>query len=152
MKLNKLIQHFQKLNDNIEDANFKNSVRKVISLLEQIVEKDVPTEEKEKIQTLISAYLENVQTHKDLKLGLKKLRKSLIGDFGFVPSNYYLTLGIGIGLALGTALGISLGVPFHDGIVFGPMIGSGIGLIGGLIIGMFLDKKKESEDRILRNL
>jgi len=109
-------------------------------------------EEKVKIQASISPYLENIKTQKDLRLGLRKLRKSLIRDFGFVPSNYYLTLGIGFGLAFGTALGISFGVPFDNGIVFGPMIGSGIGLIGGLIVGIFFDKKNESENRILKNL
>ena len=152
MKLNEQIEQLQKLNDVIENASFKKTIRKVISLLEEIENKHIPNEEKEKIQTSISPYLNNIQSQKDLKMSLKKLRKSLTKDFGFAPPNYYLTLGIGLGLALGTSLGISLGVPFDKGIVFGPMIGSGIGLIGGLIVGMFMDKEKESENRILKNL
>ena len=152
MKLNQLIEQFQKLNDETENTNFKKSIRRVISLLEQIENKNITNEEKVKIQSSISPYLENIEFQKDLKLSLKKLRKSLTRDFGFVPSNYYLTLGIGFGLALGTALGISLGVTFDNGIVFEQMTGSTIGLIVGLIVGLFLDKKKESENRVLKNL
>jgi|SRR5690554_4561311 len=147
MKLNEQIEQLQKLNDVIENASFKKTIRKVISLLEEIENKHIPNEEKEKIQTSISPYLNNIQSQKDLKMSLKKLRKSLTKDFGFAPPNYYLTLGIGLGLALGTSQGILLGVPFDKGIV-----GSGIGLIGGLIVGMFMDKEKESENRILKNL
>jgi hypothetical protein len=152
MKHNDLIEQFGKMNDETEDANFKKVIKRLVNLLKEIECKDIPDDMKMKIQTSISPFLENIHTKKDFKLSLKKLRKSLIGDFGFVPSNYYLTLGVSIGLALGTALGISLGVPFDRGIVFGQMTGSGIGLIGGLLIGMFLDKKKESENRILKYL
>jgi len=152
MKLNEQIELLQKLSNETENASFKKSIRKVLSLLEEIENKDIPNEEKEKIQTSINPYLNNIQTQKDLKMSLRKLRNFLTKDFGFTPPNYYLTIGIGLGLALGTSLGISVGVPFDKGIVFGPMIGSGIGLIGGLIVGMFLDKKKESENRILKNL
>lgn len=151
MNYNELIEELEKLNEESGNAKFKKSIRQMISLLEE-VDKNMTKEEKLKIQLSIGPHLVNIQTHKDLKLGLRKLRKSLIGDFRFVPSNYYFTLGIGVGLAFGTALGISFGVPFDNGIVFGPMIGSGIGLIGGLIVGLFLDKKKESENRILKNL
>ena len=152
MKLNQLIEELQKLNNETENASFKESISKVVSLLKEIDNKNIPNEEKEKIQTSISSYLRIIQTQKDLKLSLKKMRKSLAKDFGFIPPNYYLVLGIGLGLALGTSLGISIGVTFDNGIVFGPMIGSGIGLIGGLIVGMYLDKKKESKNRILKNL
>jgi len=152
MRLDKLIEKFHKLNEETENAKFKKGIRRLINLLEQIEEKDISNQEKERIKTSISPYLEKIQTQTDLKLGLKKLRKSLINDFKFVPPNYYLNLGLGIGLALGTALGISLGISFDNGIVFGPMIGSGTGLIGGLIAGMFLDKKKESENRTLKSL
>lgn len=152
MNLSKLIERFQKLNNETESPKFKKSTSRVIILLEQIQNKNISDEEKLKIQTSITPYLENIETQDDLNSSFKKFRKSLTGDFGFVPANYYLSLGIGFGLALGTALGISLGAPFDKGIVYGPMIGSGIGLVGGLIIGMFLDKKKESENRILKNL
>jgi len=152
MKLNKLIEQFQKLNDEAENPRFKKSISRVISLLEEIENKDIPNREKVEIQKSIRSYLKNIQTQYDVKLSLKKLRKSLKEDFRFVAPNYYLSLGTGLGLALGTSLGISIGVFFDNGIVFGPMIGSGIGLICGLIVGMFLDKKKESENRILKNL
>jgi hypothetical protein len=36
MKLNELIEQFQKLNDVAENTNFKKSIKRVISLLEQI--------------------------------------------------------------------------------------------------------------------
>ncbi len=152
MKLNELILRFQKLNDEEENVNLKKFIRRIINLLEQIENNDITNEEKERIQAHISPYLDNIKTHKNLKSSLKKLRKALKEDFGFVPSNYYMTLGIGVGLALGNTLGISFGVHFKNGIVFGPMIGSAIGLVGGLIVGMYLDKKKESENRVLENL
>ena len=152
MNLTELIAHFQKLSTESEGADFKKITTRIIRLLREIDNKNLTNNEKEKIQTNISSYLEDIQTEKDGKIYLKKLRKSLKNDFGFVSSNFYLAIGIGVGLSIGTALGISFGVPFGNGIVFGPMIGSGIGLIGGLIIGMIIDKKKESENRILKNL
>ena len=152
MILVKFIEQFQKLNDETENTKFKKTIGTLINLLEQIENKDITNQEKVEIEKRISPYLQNIKTQKELKGSLKKLRKILTGDFGFVPSNYYLTLGIGVGIALGTALGVSFGAPFQNGIVFGPLIGSAIGLTGGLLAGLFLDKKKESENRVLKNL
>ncbi|MBD3275791.1 MAG: hypothetical protein GF372_10785 [Candidatus Marinimicrobia bacterium] len=152
MNLIQLITQLQKLYDESDNANFMKAVGRVISLLKEIDTKDITDDEKVKIQTSISPYLGNIKTEKDAELNLKRLRKSLENDFGFVSSNYYLALGIGIGLGIGTALGITFGVPFENGIVFGPMVGSGIGLIGGLFIGGYLDMKKEAENRVLKNL
>lgn len=152
MKLNELIEKFHRLNDETNDSNFKKSAKKMINLLEQINAMDIKIDEKEKIQNSINPFLKNIKTQEDLTLGLKKLRKLLIENFGFLPANYYVSLGLGIGIALGTSLGISLGSPFNKGLIFGPMIGLIIGLIVGLMVGMFLDKKQESENRTLKNL
>lgn len=152
MKLDLLIEQYQKLNDEIDDTQFKKSIETILSLLKQLQLNDIPNQQKLKIEANISPYLENIQTPEEVKLCLKKLKKSLTADFGFVPINYYFSLGIGLGLALGSALGISFGVPFNNGIVYGPMIGSAIGLVAGLFIGSVLDKKKEAENRVLKNL
>lgn len=152
MELNKLIEQFRKLNEEMDNVSLKKSSNRVIALLEQIDNKKISDEKKENIQRSISPYLESIQNQEDIKPGLKKLRRSLKEDFGFVPLHYFLAIGIGSGIAIGTSLGISLGVPFDRGIIFGPMIGSGLGMMGGLIVGMSLDKKKESENLTLKYL
>ena len=151
MNLKKLIEQFRALKDETDNEHFKKSIDIVLSLLEQIEDKDIPQEEQEEIQQRVALILENVQTQEELKPKLKELRKTL-KDFGFVPNNYYQTIGIGAGLAIGTSLGISFGAPYDQGIVFGPMIGSGIGIIGGIFGGMFMDKKKVAENRVLKDL
>lgn len=152
MPMQQMIKQLQKIYEETENSNFRKLLCKAISLLEHIDEKDLSVEEKEAIQTKITPFLKHIQSDNDLKKRLKQLRKSLMVDFGFVPPNYYLSLGTGIGVALGTSLGISMGIPFDNGIVFGPMLGSSFGLIGGLVIGMIMDKKKGSENRILKHL
>ena len=152
MNFNKLIEQLQKLINETKNASFKKSLERAISLLKQIDDKDLSDEEKIEIQTQVGLHLGTIQNPEDLKKRLKQLREILTGSFGFVPSNYFLSLGIGIGLAIGTSLGISIGVSFYNGIVFGSMIGSGIGLIGGIIFGTYLDKKKESENKVLNDL
>ena len=142
MKEGSWIEEIEQLNKHTGSANLRKSARKIIRLLEEVDEKNLTREDSLKIQSGIRPSLENIQTRKDLQLILRKLRRTLTGEFGFVAPNHFLTLGIGFGVALGTALGIALGVPFTNGILFGPMIGSGTGIIGGLIAGMFLDTKK----------
>jgi len=152
MELNKLIEQFRKLNEEMDNVDLKKSSSRMITLLEQIDNKNISDVKKENIQRSIGPYLENIQNQEDIKLGLRKLRKSLKEDFGFVPLNYFQTIGIGVGIAIGTSLGISLGLPFDKGIIFGPMIGSGLGVMVGLMVGMVLDKRKESENLTLKYL
>jgi hypothetical protein len=152
MNLSQIAEQIRQLENQTENSRFKKTIARATSLLKEILSKNITDKEKEEIQSGIGPYLQDIQSPSDLSLNLKKVRVTLIEDFGFVPLNYYLTPGIGIGLALGSALGITLGIPFENGIVFGPMIGSGLGLLVGLVVGMYLDKKKETANRTLKNL
>jgi hypothetical protein len=152
MNLKKWIDRLRRMGAETNEAKSNKSINRTIRLLEQIEEKDISTSRKAEIESAMVPILEQIQTEKDIKASLKKLRRVLMGEFGFVPPHYFVALGIGLGLALGTSLGISIGVPFEQGIIYGPMIGSGLGMLGGILIGMSLDKKKESENRVLEHL
>lgn len=151
MQLTKRIDHLRKLASS-RDASSRKTLDKIINLLEELIEKNRTEEENEKLLEIVNISLEDAQSGHHFKASLRKLRKSLMKDFGYVPPNYYLALGIGLGLALGTSIGISMGVPFEKGIIFGPMIGSGVGLLGGLVAGRMADQKKAGEGRVLQNL
>jgi len=151
-KLHRLKEQFSEIINQSENQNFNKHLRKVIHIMDQIEKKSLSSEEKAQIEASISSYFSEPKPETEFKSSLKKMRKFLISDYGFVPPNHYLTLGVGIGLAIGTSLGISIGVPFENGVVFGPIIGSGAGIIMGSVLGMSMDRKKESEDRVLTDL
>ncbi|MBT8285668.1 MAG: hypothetical protein HKO75_09865 [Flavobacteriaceae bacterium] len=152
MDLKKMIKQIQNSIDQSASTDFKKYSSRLLNLLEEVDSKNLSDVQKLKLQTSISSYLENIKTEKEVKRGLKKLKHALINKLGFVTSDYYLTLGIGIGVAIGTSLGVSFGIPFENGIVYGPMVGVSIGIIGGLIVGKIMDKKKEEENMVLKNL
>ncbi|WP_339889186.1 hypothetical protein [uncultured Flavobacterium sp.] len=107
MKLNELIEHLHKLDNETKDIKFKKALTQVVNLVQEIENKNISNKEKVKIQAIINSYLEKIQTQKKLKLNFRKLKKSLKEDFGFLPPNYFQTLGAGVGIAMGSALGIS---------------------------------------------
>lgn len=151
MDLQKVIKQIQNSIDESVSTDFKKYSSRFLNLLEELESKNLSEDQKLKLQTSISSYLENIKTKKEVKKGLKKLKHVLI-KLGFVTPDYYLTLGIGFGVAIGTSLGVSFGIPFENGIVFGPMVGAGIGIIGGLIVGKMMDNKKADENMVLKNL
>jgi len=152
MDIKKWIEQIKNSIDQSANTDFKKYSSRLLSLLEEVEGKNLSEAQKLKLQTSISSYLGNIKTEKEVKRGLKKLKHALINKMGFVTSDYYLTLGIGFGVAIGTSLGVSFGIPFENGIVFGPMVGVSIGIIGGLIVGKMMDKKKEEENMVLKNL
>jgi hypothetical protein len=152
MNFTQIIQHLRKLQARTEDKSFRRVLGNIISLLTEIQNKNFTKDNELTLQSEVENQLADIQTVQQAKRGYKILRKILMRDFGFIPSNYYLSLGMGIGVAIGTSLGISFGVPFNNGIVYGQIMGSGIGVIAGLIVGRILDKRKEYAGLILRSL
>jgi len=152
MNVSELIKQFQKYQTETGSNSFRKILERIQLLLKEIEEKNISEKKKSEIQNEIESHLGNVRTEQETKNGFKNLKKLLNTRFGFVPPNYFITIGIGAGIAIGAGIGISFGVLFDNGIIYGPVIGSSIGLISGIFIGKLLDKKKEDENRILIHL
>ncbi|NKI33260.1 hypothetical protein [Croceivirga thetidis] len=152
MSLNTLIEKLENLNSGLNGVKYDKMAKSTVLLLKELKKRDLTLEEQEQLIARFEINFEKIQSQKDVKMGLSKMKSLLTNDFGFVPLNYYSTLGSGVGLALGTCLGISFGVPFSNGLVFGPIVGSVIGLLCGLFAGLIMDQKKQVENRVLKNL
>lgn len=129
-------------NTEVSDPKNEKAFQKLVSLLEEISNRELTETTVEKLNILLEALnsLNQNNFNKSIKKTYDKVVQTLVKEEKMVPAGYYKMLWMSLGMA---AFGIPMGVAFSASLDNYAFIG--IGLPIGMVIGMAVGAKKDED-------
>lgn len=154
MNLNSAIELFKNLLATAGNKMERKVYASFINMLEDLAERDFNDQE----ITLINSKLDELDLANPVGKQRSYYRKQYLaftcflkGEFGLLPEDHYMNMGVSLGVAMGSGLGVAIGTAFGStGTSMGISMGVGIGLAIGIAIGSQKDKEAKRQCKTFR--